>query len=82
MRYFFAMLSIMLIASFSSCKQKSAQTIDESESSEALKTIKTADFNSDTAYFFVKEQVKFGPRVPNSKSQAKCAEWLVTTLKK
>jgi hypothetical protein len=82
MRYFFAMLSIMLIASFSSCKQKSAQTIDESESSEALKTIKTADFNADTAYSFVKEQVKFGPRVPNSKSQAKCAEWLVTTLKK
>jgi hypothetical protein len=82
MRYFFAMLSIMLIASFSSCKQKSAQTTDESESSEALKTIKTADFNADTAYSFVKEQVKFGPRVPNSKSQAKCAEWLVTTLKK
>jgi len=82
MRYFFAMLSILLIASFSSCKQKSAQTTDESESSEALKTIKTADFNADTAYFFVKEQVKFGPRVPNSKSQAKCADWLVTTLKK
>lgn len=82
MRYFIALLSITVIASFSSCKQKSAQTSDEPEKSESVQTIKAADFNADSAWYFVNEQVKFGPRVPNSKAHAKCALWLESTLKK
>ena len=82
MRYSLALLSIILIAAVSSCKQKQTQTADDSEKSEAAKAYKPADFNADTAYFFVNEQVKFGPRVTNSIAHAKCALWLEKTLKK
>ena len=82
MRYSFALLSIVLLTAVSSCKQKQTQTTDESEKSETAKTINAADFNADTAYFFVNEQVKFGPRVTNSIAHEKCAIWLEKTFKK
>ncbi len=43
--------------------------------------IPTPDFNTDSAYSFVKAQVDFGPRIPNTPAHAKCAEYLVTKLK-
>ena len=39
------------------------------------------DFSSDSAFAFVKKQVDFGPRVPNTAAHKKCAEWLVATFK-
>jgi hypothetical protein len=39
------------------------------------------DFNADSAYAFISKQVGFGPRIPNSESQKKCAEWLEKKLK-
>lgn len=82
MRYFYAVQAILLIVAFSSCKQKTTQTSNESEESETVKIIKAADFNADTAYYYVGQQVKFGPRVPNSKAHQECAAWLEKTLKK
>lgn len=38
-------------------------------------------FNEDSAYAFVEQQVKFGPRVPNTPAQTKCAEYFVSKLK-
>lgn len=38
--------------------------------------IKTPEFSADSAYLFVKKQVDFGPRVPNSDAHRKCAAWL------
>jgi len=38
-------------------------------------------FNEDSAYTFVEQQVKFGPRVPNTPAQTKCADYLVSKLK-
>lgn len=34
-------------------------------------------FNSDSAYSFVKQQVEFGPRVPNTVAHQRCGDWLV-----
>lgn len=39
-------------------------------------------FNGDSAYFFVEKQVKFGPRVPNSKSHQIAGDYLVSQFKK
>jgi Zn-dependent M28 family amino/carboxypeptidase len=39
------------------------------------------EFNADTAYRFIENQVNFGPRVPNTKGHAKCAEYLINELK-
>ncbi len=38
-------------------------------------------FNSDSAFVYVKAQTDFGPRIPNSVSQSKCAAWLTETMK-
>ncbi len=45
------------------------------------KVIPTPDFNADSAFQFVKKQVDFGPRVPNSPGHAKCAEYLTAKFK-
>jgi hypothetical protein len=82
MRYFLALLSITLVVIFSSCKQKTNSVPDDTESLKTSQAYKAADFDADSAYYFVAEQVKFGPRVPNSKAHAKCSDWLEKTLKK
>ncbi len=82
MRVLPVLLSISVIMALSSCKQKNTTTTDESEEKEAVTSFKPADFNADTAYYFVNEQVEFGPRVPNSKAHASCALWLEKTLKR
>lgn len=33
-------------------------------------------FNEDSAFVFIEQQLAFGPRVPNSAAQQKCADWL------
>lgn len=36
-------------------------------------------FNEDSAFAFLKKQVDFGPRIPNSAAHRKCGDWLVQT---
>lgn len=43
--------------------------------------VSVPDFNADSAYLFVEEQVAFGPRVPNTEEHAKCAQYLNHKLK-
>ena len=38
-------------------------------------------FDGDGAFALTNQQCEFGPRVPGTSSHAKCAEWLVSTLK-
>ncbi len=82
MRFYTLLFTIAAIVAISSCKPKSAYKPDNTESETKALAIKAADFNADSAWYFVNEQVKFGPRVPNSKSHANCALWLEKTLKK
>lgn len=37
-------------------------------------------FSEDSAYFWIEKQLEFGPRIPNSKAQEKCAQWLKEQL--
>ena len=39
-------------------------------------------FNADTAFYFVKKQVDFGPRVPNTEAHRKCAAWLAAEFRR
>ncbi|NOZ45742.1 MAG: M28 family peptidase [Chlorobi bacterium] len=43
--------------------------------------ITVPQLNPDSAYNFVKQQVDFGPRVPNTRAHEKCADYLVKKLK-
>lgn len=61
---------------FFSCKEEKKEKIIPSE-----KTIPTPSFNADSAYFFIKTQTDFGPRVPNTKEHEKCAQYLIEKLR-
>lgn len=46
------------------------------------RTIQVPKFNSDSAYFFIERQVKFGPRVPGTKSHEQAFDFFVEKFKK
>ncbi len=54
------------------------QTVKTQESAEVLNI---PSFNADSAYQYVKTQVAFGPRVPNTPEHKLCAGYLSATLK-
>jgi hypothetical protein len=44
--------------------------------------VKVPNFNADTAYEYVAQQVAFGPRLANTPGHKACGEWIVSTLKR
>lgn len=40
------------------------------------------EFDADSAYNYVSQQVEFGPRVPNTKEHVACGDYLVASLKR
>ncbi|MEQ8926486.1 MAG: M28 family peptidase [Fulvivirga sp.] len=77
MKNLYFLASIAFIALFTSCgNNKSKQ-----ESKEQPKEVFVPQFNSDSAYAYVKKQVEFGPRVPNSKNHTETGNYLIEKLK-
>lgn len=69
----------------SSCDKKSNQesaAVTETTTTET-KTVmaKSPAFMADSAYQFIADQVRFGPRVPNTAAHLACGDYLVNTLK-
>lgn len=54
---------------------------DNARTSEADKQLPDVSFNADSAYYYIKKQVSFGPRVPNTPSHEETANWLTRKLK-
>ncbi|MDH5598622.1 MAG: M28 family peptidase [Cyclobacteriaceae bacterium] len=69
----------LILLSCNSDKESSSNSVDK----ETLNNIHLAipEFSSDSAYAFVKQQVDFGPRVPNSEAHKQAGEWIVNRLK-
>jgi glutaminyl-peptide cyclotransferase len=72
-----AFVFVILIAI--SCKPEKGKNEKENK---PLRQVNVPTFNADSAYGFVKKQVDMGPRVPNSDSHKKTAEFLLTQFKK
>lgn len=73
------LLYITLIAIFTTTCGSEEEVVEEAkvpETTNEVKAIKTPNFNSDSAYLYIQQQVDFGPRVPNSPEHAACAEFL------
>jgi len=68
---FIAFFSIVI-----SCANKSQQQTEDK------KPVNVPTFNADSAYYFVKTQVDFGARVPNTEAHRQCAAYLSQTLKR
>jgi hypothetical protein len=65
---------------FTACDDKK-QSVQEKEAVE-VPLAKAPVFNADSAYVFVEKQVKFGPRVPNTRSHVQCGDYLIRQLKR
>lgn len=66
----------LLLFSTLSCGNKS-KTTDEEVKKE---TVKAPVFDADSAYQYVKAQVDFGPRVPNTREHIACGDYLAAQL--
>ncbi|MDZ7742366.1 MAG: M28 family peptidase [Bacteroidota bacterium] len=78
-------LAFLLLTLFvAACGQhdKSKNDKKQGQAEESTKKIEVPEFNADSAYKFMEEQVAFGPRVPNSPAHARCAEYLVNAMKR
>ena len=70
-----ALISLILL-SITSCDNKQ-NSKPASQPAPQVKQVVIPKFNADSAYNYVKKQLDFGPRVPESPAHAKCADWFV-----
>lgn len=59
---------------------KTTGTTTGSTTSQPKPKKKTYRINADSAYQFVKDQVNFGPRVPNTKAHSNCVKYLASKM--
>jgi hypothetical protein len=78
-RSFLIMLAVLFLTA---CNGPDHPKTVENKQAIKTKTVSVPDFNADSAYLYVKEQVDFGPRIPNSNAHEKCADFLVQKLQK
>ena len=76
-------LCLLLVLFSCSSPDKPIETPASNSGTEVRQPVVTVPvFNEDSAYSYVQKQVDFGPRVPNSKAHAACADYLVAEFKK
>jgi hypothetical protein len=63
-----------------SCGGSKNGAVAENSKATTAVAVKAPDFCADSAYQYVKRQVDFGPRVPNTKAHVDCANYLSSTL--
>jgi glutaminyl-peptide cyclotransferase len=66
---------------FISCGDEKTEGVTP-ETNNTATTISPPNFNADSAYACIVKQVSFGPRVPGSAAQQKCANYLIAEMKK
>jgi len=76
-KYFMLISASLLFACVSCGINSNKQATQQTE--EAM-VVKAPDFDADSAYNYVKAQVDFGPRVPNTKQHVACGEYLASKL--
>ncbi|MDR2118145.1 MAG: M28 family peptidase [Tannerellaceae bacterium] len=69
-----------LTCALASCANKSTNGTESHTASSPV--VSAPDFNADSAYRYVEQQVAFGPRVPNSPAHKACGDYLTGELKR
>ena len=73
------LFSLFFLVYFSGCRHKESGNKETTVVEKPL--LPAPDFNPDTAYLFVDQQVKFGPRIPNSPPHSECARYIENKLR-
>ena len=75
-------LMVLFASLLLSCNFNPKKPAQEGEKKEPAKsTVKVPEFNPDSAYAYIAQQVSFGPRVTNSPANEKFAEYLISKLR-
>jgi glutaminyl-peptide cyclotransferase len=74
------LLLVVVTAGLISCNGDGGKKGDDNPPPPPVQTVKAPSFNADSAFAFVKQQVDFGPRVPNSNAHTKCADWMANVM--
>lgn len=72
------LLLFSLVACGNTKKKNKTAKVEETKK----ESINIPQFNADSAYTYIADQVNFGPRVPNSEEHKKCADYLVKQLER
>jgi glutaminyl-peptide cyclotransferase len=78
--YSFRVLGALLIVGLANCGGDKKERARAIEAEEDEKIIDVPDFNADSSYAFIQQQVDFGPRVPNTEAHRKTANFLKKKL--
>jgi glutaminyl-peptide cyclotransferase len=70
----FLILNFSFVIGLSSCSPSYKADVD------AMVLQPAVEFNADSAYFQIANQVNFGPRIPGTDTHTQCGNYLVETL--
>jgi hypothetical protein len=73
-------LIILAFLFLQACNTSDRPKTQENKQENKTAAVKIPDFDADSAFLFIKEQVDFGPRVPNTTAHEKCGDFLVQKL--
>ncbi|MCF8374138.1 MAG: M28 family peptidase [Bacteroidales bacterium] len=74
-------LLIVILVTLFSCGDDQSKPTSQQPVKKTRPEIKLPEFNADSAYQYVQDQVDFGPRVPNTAEHAACATYLGEKMK-
>ena len=80
MKSYISLLTLSATVFLFSCNQGNKKE-DNSNEAETTQQLTVPNFDSDSAFYFVRQQVEFGPRVMNSKQHDECANFLINKVK-
>lgn len=76
------LLCFSFLILISACGSSNEEQSDQhQQTTVAAANIKVPAFNADSSFAYVKKQVDFGPRVPNTAAHVNCAAWLADKMR-
>lgn len=75
-------LCLLLLVSCGAGKGNSQTESDDSAAVAVSDQTPVAEFDADSAYAYLKRQVDFGPRVPNTEAHRRAGDWMVAELQR
>ena len=70
----------LALLAFAACDTDSGSGTPQAPQNRSAENVVAPEFNEDSAYAYVAQQVAFGPRVPNTETHEACAAWLAREL--
>lgn len=76
-------LIVLIVGSlaYTSCNNEAPKPQPKKDAKPQKVEVVPPSFDADSAFQYIEAQVKFGPRVPNSKSHVACGDWIIERLK-